>query len=300
MFELYQLRYFLAVVETGSFTKAADRVFVTQPTLSAGIHKLEQALGVRLFDRSSKRVFLTESGSRFVDRAKAILHQVSLAEAEMRAAESPKILRLGVLMTIPGAVVHHLLHPFRREEPGLVIELFEGTEQEIQNRLDSGRIDIALTILRPGYKSGLKSRTLSLYRDRYSVAIASHHPLAAKRSLHPRDLADEPTIVRSRCEILSETSRFFTDHNVRPRLVYRTTQDERALMMVAAGIGFTTMPNQYRMEGVARLPLEGYDFDRILGLVWTSTPLSAEREDLLTRFGDFAGTLLPALTYETT
>ncbi|MFC7048435.1 LysR family transcriptional regulator [Emcibacter nanhaiensis] len=294
MIELYQLRYFLAVVETGSFTKAAERVYVTQPTLSAGIQKLEAALDTKLFDRSSKRVFLTESGSRFVDRAKAILHQVSLAEAEMGDTDNPKILRLGVLMTIPAETAQSLLQPYLREEGGLVVELFEGTEQEILNRLDSGQVDIALTILRPGQKG----KTVPLYRDRYSLAIPAHHPLAEKDIIQPRDLADAPTIVRSRCEILSETSRFFTDHNVRPRLVYRTPQDERALMMVAAGIGFTTMPDQYTMEGVARLPMEGYDFERQIGLIWTAHHLSPEREGLLSRFSMYAKSQLPDLAYK--
>lgn len=101
MIEIYQLKYFLAVVETGSFTKAAERVYVTQPTLSAGIKKLESNLDTRLFDRSSRRVFLTENGTRFVERAKGVLHQLNLAEAAMKTDDTPKLLRLGVLMTIP-------------------------------------------------------------------------------------------------------------------------------------------------------------------------------------------------------
>src|SRR5690606_7945799 len=136
MFELYQLRYFLAVVETGSFTKAAERCCVTQPTLPAGIQKLEAALKVRLVNRSNRRVFLTEAGAQFLERAKSILHQCSLAELELSELEAPKILRLGVLMTIPAARMSGLLGAFREAEPQMVIELFEGTEQEILNRLD--------------------------------------------------------------------------------------------------------------------------------------------------------------------
>ena len=85
MIENYQLSYFLAVVETGSFTKAAKRVFVTQPTLSAGIKKLEQDLGKKLFNRTSKWVFLTESGTRFLPHAKSILYQLNLAEADIKS-----------------------------------------------------------------------------------------------------------------------------------------------------------------------------------------------------------------------
>jgi len=294
MIELYQLKYFLAIVETGSFTKAAERVYVTQPTLSAGIKKLETNLGTRLFDRSARRVFLTENGTRFVERAKAVMHQLNLAETAMRAQDTPKLLRLGILMTIPSVSIGHILRPFQRQEAGLVTELFEGTEQEIQNRMDEGRIDLALTILRP---SG-KNKTIPLYRETYSLAMASHHPLASAISIDPIQLANEPTIVRSRCEVLSETSRFFTDHNVRPRLVYRTAQDERALAMVAAGVGFTTMPDHYRAEGVTRLPMAGYDLNRDIGFIISNHHVSAEKTDLVERFITLTQTIIPSLAYK--
>ncbi|MBL4802167.1 MAG: LysR family transcriptional regulator [Emcibacter sp.] len=294
MIEIYQLKYFLAVVETGSFTKAAERVYVTQPTLSAGIKKLESNLDTRLFDRSSKRVFLTENGTRFVERAKGVLHQLNLAEAAMKTEDTPKLLRLGVLMTIPSQSIRQILQPFTRQESGLITELFEGTEQEILNRMDEGRIDLALTILRPG----AKNKSISLYHEAYSVAIASHHPLAKVKSITPTDLANEPTIVRSRCEVLSETSRFFTDHNVRPRLVYRTAQDERALAMVAAGVGFTTMPDHYHAEGVARVPLKGYNLDREIGFILSAHYLSPEKSDLLDRFIAMAQNSIPDIAYQ--
>ncbi|VAV95943.1 Hydrogen peroxide-inducible genes activator, partial [hydrothermal vent metagenome] len=193
---------------------------------------------------------------------------------------SPKLLRLGILMTIPSRTIQKILQPFQRQEAGLVTELFEGSEQEIQNRMDEGRIDLALTILRPG----TKNKTVSLYQEPYSLAIASHHPLAARKIISPTELANEPTIVRSRCEALSETSRFFTDHNVRPRLVYRTAQDERALAMVAAGVGFTTMPDHYRMTGVTRRPMKGYDLSREVGFIQSIHPAGEEKSALLDRF----------------
>ncbi len=293
MIENYQLRYFLAIVETGSFTKAAKRVFVTQPTLSAGIKKLEGDLGSKLFDRTSKRVFLTESGTRFVPHAKSILYQLNLAEADIKTTGKPHLLRLGVLMTVPTTIIQSILTAFNREVSGLVTELFEGTEQEIQNRLDEGKIDIAITIIKPTSKQD----KISLYKEGYSIAIAEHHPLSQKDTAHPVDFAGEATIVRSRCEILSETSRFFTDHNVRPRLVFNTAQDERALAMVAAGVGFTTMPDHYEMGGVKRLKMVGYDFQREIGLLRTSYQLSKERSSLLDQFINFTKSHLPEITY---
>lgn len=280
MFELYQLRYFLAVVETGSFTKAAERCCVTQPTLSAGIQKLEAALKVRLVNRSNRRVFLTEAGAQFLERAKSILHQCSLAELELSELEAPKILRLGVLMTIPAARMSGLLGAFREAEPQMVIELFEGTEQEILNRLDGGGMDAALTILRD-------DDGLALYDEPYMLALPAAHPLAREKAVDGRLLANEPTIVRTRCEILPETSRYFTDRNVRPRIVYRTSHDERALSMVAAGVGFTTLPASYDHPGVTKLRLVGYDHSRRIGLRFGQPQWNRDKQALLDRFTDF-------------
>lgn len=287
MFELYQLRYFLAVVETGSFTKAAERACVTQPTLSAGIQKLESALDVRLFHRSNRRVFLTEAGTRFVERAKSILHQCSLAEAELHEVETLSVLRIGMLITIPAVRLAGLLGDFRRANPHVVFELFEGTEQEIANRLDSGGLDAAFTLLRGQGPDESRFKPERLYREGYVLAVSIDHPLAGKNVVEGGALANEPTIVRTRCEILSETSRYFTDRNVRPRLIYRTPQDERALMMVAAGLGFTTIPESYDMPGIKKLRMNGYDFDRTVALLHSPLDMTPDKAALLAAFSAF-------------
>lgn len=280
MFELYQLRYFLAVVETGSFTKAAQRMRVSQPTLSVGIQKLEGALSVELFERSSRRVFLTPAGARFSERARAILSEVQRAEADVAEAPDKAVLHLAVLSTIPTATFASLLRDFLRAHPEVVVELFEGTEREVKARLEGKRVDAALTLARPD----LEASVTPLYEEGYSLAIAAHHPLSGRDAIHVTELADEPTIVRTRCEALPETSRFFTAHGVRPKLVYRTEQDERALAMVGAGLGITVMPDQYRAAGVARLPLVGFSARRRIALATPKRRSSA----LVVRFRDFA------------
>jgi len=284
VFELYQLRYFLAVVETGSFTKASQRVRVSQPTLSSGIQKLEAALGVDLFDRTGRRVFLTSAGTRFVERARAILSEVQRAQAEAAEAPAKDVLRLGMLTTIAVRRFEALTRDFLRSHPGVVIELFEGTERELKNRLDAEQLDLALTL----HRGEQRGHSEVLYEEGYSLAIAAHHPLAKKPAIHVTELADEPTIVRTRCELLSETSRFFTHHNVRPRLVYRTEQDERALSMVGAGLGITVMPDHYTASGVARLPLVGFAEHRRVALVHAAARGRRRKHEMSGRFAAFA------------
>ncbi|MFQ5534488.1 MAG: LysR family transcriptional regulator [Sphingomonadales bacterium] len=259
MFELYQLRYFLAVVETGNFTKAAERAYVTQPTLSAGIAKLEAALGARLFDRTNRRVALTKAGSRFLERAKSILHECTLAQSEVSGIAAPRVLRLGALLTVPATVIGGVIGDFLARNQGCTVDLFDGTEQELANRLDQGQVDVALTVLR--------GEGTPLFTEGYSLAIAADHRLAGREEIDIGEIADEPVIIRTRCEILSETSRFFTDHNLRPPIAYRTEQDERALAMVAAGLAVTTMPESYQAQGVARVRLKDFEFKRTIGTV---------------------------------
>jgi DNA-binding transcriptional LysR family regulator len=263
MFELYQVRYFLAVVETGSFTKASQRSGVSQPTLSAGIQKLEQALEAQLFDRTKRRVFLTSEGTRFLEHAKVIVNEAQRALTGLKAVPKKQVLSVGVLTTISAFEVQRLIGDFMRTHPKTIVELYEGTERELNSRLDRESLDVALTVLR----SENRARARALYDEGYSLALSVRHPLAQKPAIQVGELADDSIIVRTRCEMLSETSRFFTHHHVRPRLVYRTEQDERALALVGAGLGITVMPDHYHAESVARVPLLGFEERRTIALV---------------------------------
>lgn len=259
--ELYLLRYFLAVVETGSFTKAAQACLITQPTLSAGIKRLEMQIGVELLVRNNKRVFLTTAGSRFLPRAKAILHEVNMASAELAETETSNVLRLGVLQTLPAAVVADALKAFNASHPGIRFDLHDGTEQELLNRLDERGIDYALSLRRVD-----DDASIALFDEGYRLALPQSHRLAGAGEIHGEDLANDNMIVRSRCEVLSETSRHFTDRNVRPPLVYRTPQDERAMAMVGAGLGITVMPDSYHAGDVVRIPMAGFALRRTVAL----------------------------------
>src|SRR5215472_2343406 len=107
--ELYQIRHFAAVAETGSFTKAGIRTAVSQPALSVSIAKLEEELGVRLFHRTPKSVTLTPAGSRFHATAKEVLDACNKVKAELRANIADRSLRIGALRTLPSAQLARLL-----------------------------------------------------------------------------------------------------------------------------------------------------------------------------------------------
>lgn len=276
MVELYLIRYFIAVIEAGGFTKAASSLNITQPTLSAGIRKLEEGLGVTLFERSGRRVFLTPAGSRFLVRAREIMQLCNLAVREAADTEQPAVARLGVLVTIPATLAARLVAAVGRSPTALPLELVEGTEQELANRLKDGSLDFALTLDR-GENAGLAvSRQ---YEEGYTLALSARHPLAGATALSAEDVMHEPMIVRQRCEVLSETSRHFTDRNVRPRFTFRSPNDERVLELVGAGLGMTVMPDSYIHPEVARVPMTGFDFRRRIVLLRSPAAVSLSDTD---------------------
>ena len=265
MIDRYLLRYFLAVIDHGNFSKAAAQCNVSQPTLSVGIAKLERLLGKPLFHRTNRRVELTEGGAQLAVHARRIESDFNLFERLMLEAPARRTLRLGVLATIPSAWIATFARGVSKDVTDERIELVEGRERDLLERLGRGRIDAALTIVR---EENGRFENEVLHREGYSLAISGDHPLAAQSVIAAESLADNVMIVRRHCEVLGETSRHFTTRGVRPFFAARTTSDERALTLVAAGMGVTVMPDGFVAEGVVRPRLAGFDLKRDIGVIY--------------------------------
>ncbi|WP_156679464.1 LysR family transcriptional regulator [Sphingomonas profundi] len=264
MIDRYLLRYFLAVIDQGGFSRAALACNVSQPTLSVGIAKLEKHLGQPLFLRANRRIALTDAGNRLATHARRIETEFALAERSLRGAPAETVLRLGVLATIPSAWIEAFLA--RRAAAGREsrVEIVEGRERELIARLERGRIDVALTIV--GHDTGALAHDV-LFSEGYRLALAATHPLATRASIAAGELAAETMIVRRQCELLGATSRFFTARGVRPFFAARTMSDDRALAYVRSGIGITIMPDGFAAPGVARVRMADFDHTRRIGLV---------------------------------
>ena len=262
----YLLRYFLAVAELGSFSKAAARVNVTQPTLSVGIAKLEEQVGARLFERTTRRVSLTHAGSRFLGHARRITQESEAALREVAEAPRLKRVRAGILSTIPARDLERVVAHHAKHASGEDLELLDSTERDIANRLSDGRLDAALTILRPSLDSFAQEK---LRTEPYVLFVGASHKLAEAESIEGGELAGETMIVRRQCEGLPEISRYFTNRDVRPSFSLRTLSDDRALSMVAAGLGITVAPLSFKQPGLAAIKLNGFDLARDVGLVFS-------------------------------
>lgn len=266
MIDQYMLRYFLAVAELGSFSRAARAVSVTQPTLSIGIAKLERELGARLFERDRKGVSLTPAGSRFLVRARRIAAEYEQALSEIQTKPEPRLLRVGVLNTIPNARIEALLERYRASGEG-TLELLEGSERQLSERLQRGRLDMALTVMRPHY-ARFASEVLS--QERYMMVLPLDHPLAAEREVHAEQLAQDRMVLRRHCEALPEINRFFTQRGVRPRFALKTTSDARVLSIIRAGLGIGMMPEGFADTSVRFVPVRDFELVREVALVWTN------------------------------
>ncbi len=261
MIERYVLRYFLAVVDQGNFTRAAAQCRISQPTLSVGIAKLEAALGQTLFLRTNRRIELTPSGTRFAVHARRIEAEFAAAERDLQDSVPTKLVRLGIATTLPPSWIAAALSRVRRASTTERLEVVEGRSSELVALLDRGRIDVMLGAIDDD------ARGRVLFEEGFAVAVAKDHRLAGRATLAVADVAEETMIVRRHCEALAETSRFFTARGVRPFMAARTVSDDRALTYVRAGLGMTVMPLSFASEGIAMIPLTGFDPTRRVGLL---------------------------------
>jgi DNA-binding transcriptional LysR family regulator len=261
MIERYVLRYFLAVVDQGNFTRAAAQCRISQPTLSVGIAKLEASLGQTLFLRTNRRIELTPSGTRFAVHARRIEAEFAAAERDLQDTAPTKLVRLGIATTLPPSWIAAALGRARRASTTERLEVVEGRSSELVALLDRGRIDVMLGAI------GDDARGRVLFEEGFAVAVASDHRLAGRATLAVADVAEETMIVRRHCEALAETSRFFTARGVRPFMAARTVSDDRALTYVRAGLGMTVMPLSFASEGIAMIRLTGFDPTRRVGVL---------------------------------
>ena len=266
MINRYHLRYFLAVVETGNFSRAAARMNVTQPTLSVGLAKLETDLGAKLFFRNSRRVHLTEAGNRLLAHARAIEQEFAKVERGMEGLEARPLARVGVLSSIPTALIERIVESQRQDEDSERMEIVEGSERDLINHMDRGRIDMALTLMRPEPGRFIQER---LFSEGYALAVPKNHRCAGEEAVQAEDLAEEVMIVRRHCEALSAASRFFTQRGVRPEFSFRSSNDDKVLAMVRAGLGITVMPESYVDPGIRRPHLAGFTLRRDVGLLFS-------------------------------
>lgn len=261
MIDRYLLRYFLAVVDHGTFSKAAIACRVTQPTLSVGIARLETLLDRRLFLRSNRRVEITVAGTRLAEHARHIEAEFIAAERAAQEDSGTKLIRIGVVSTLPATLIEKAVAAAMGVSTAGRLEIIEGRLRELTLKLHGGRIDVILGPLAAPREAG------ALFTERYAVALSTNHRLADRDQVTAEELAGEAMIVRRSCEALPQISQFFTKRGVRPFMAARTVNDERVSAYIRAGLGVTVMPRCFACDGIAMPTLSGFNVTRTIGFL---------------------------------
>jgi LysR family hydrogen peroxide-inducible transcriptional activator len=241
--ELHQLRYFVAVAETGSFTRAAEREGVTQPTLSEQILRLEgkqHGVGRRLFDRLGRKVVLTDAGQELLGHAQGILAAVKEAERSVRDSAEGGTLRIGAIPTVAPFLLPGTVTRFRKDHPTVQLQLKEDLTERLLADLLAGELDVGLMAL-PVRDERLHAE--KLFAEPLVMALPPKHRLTAKAEVRLGDVVDEPFILLDdmHCfgdQVLSLCHR----GGLEPRVVCRGEQIVTLLAMVAAGQGISVVP----------------------------------------------------------
>ncbi|MEU6549004.1 LysR family transcriptional regulator [Streptomyces sp. NPDC046915] len=245
--ELQQMRYVVAVAETNSFTRAAERCLVVQSALSHQIARLERELGARLFERTSRRVRLTPAGEAFLPAARQCLDAAERAVAEVAAAvgEVRGRLAVGLIPTLTAVDIPGALRDFRREYPHVRISLRVGASDDLAEQVREGALDVAFlglpTTARP---EGVAVRELA--RDRLVVVVAPDHPLADEPAVDLRRLSSEVfvdlpagTAGRAQSDQAFEAAGLVRD------VAFEVTSADYIARLVGPGLAVAMLPSAY-------------------------------------------------------
>jgi DNA-binding transcriptional LysR family regulator len=275
--ELYQIRYFMAVCETLSFARAAERCGVSSPSLTRAVQKLEQELGGLLIRRERRLTHLTELGQRVrpmleevvahAEGAKTVAHQLLNVEK--------KPLRIGLMPSVGTFRLAPFLSRFSARYPEIELELVEGDATRLEELLLAERLEAALTG-RLGPARG-RLRPNRLYRESIVVVFPVGHPFEQQEAVRLIDLKGENFLLRANCEKIPLVLQNCREQGFQPKIVYRSEREDWVQVMVAAGLGVTLMPeNMHLGHGtLARQLIEPQLFRNVCLVTVAGRPHSA-------------------------
>jgi LysR family transcriptional regulator, hydrogen peroxide-inducible genes activator len=240
--EIHQLRYFVAVADEGSFSRAAAKVRVAQPSLSQQIRKLEAEVGQPLFDRLPRSVVLTEAGRCLMDYARQILASINDARrcVDELKGEIAGNLAVGAIPTIAPYVLPELVVTFQKHYPQVTLEIVEDVTSGITRRIEAGELDVAI--------ASTCQQTPTLRRESLSAEpllalLPEDHPMAKKALIELDDLKSQRFLLLHEMHCLSQqVNHLLESRRLRPEIALAGSQLTTIANMVAAAIGVSIVP----------------------------------------------------------
>lgn len=274
---LRQLQYFIAIAETASFRRAAQRLRISQPTLTSQIASLERALGVRLFERSRAGTALTQTGRELVPRARRVAEEYhGLVDQAQSMARGPVgTYRLGVTPTLGPYLLPHVLQPIHRRYEALKLFVREGSPRVLEEGLLAGEHDLVLTTL-PIAAGDLV--VAPLFREPLRLVMSNEHRLAGRTRILPEDLRDEPVLTLEEHHLFHrQIEQLCTRLGARLLRDYEGTSLDTLRQMIVLGMGVAFLPALYvrsEIRGPEELfvaSIEGERMERVHALAWRPT-----------------------------
>jgi DNA-binding transcriptional LysR family regulator len=298
MFDFRQLRYFVAVAEELSFTRAALRLHLSQPPLSQQIQSLEQDLGVRLLERTKRHVSLTEPGRVFLEQARQILAKADEARSQVVAAAAGHSGQLRLAYTV--SVSFHPALPrtllrYGQIAPNVRLKLSEMYTEPQFAALLSGEIDVGFVRDEPLHAQDARGLRLSVIdREPLLLALPAGHPLADRSSLRLTEVSEDAFVSQPRelaATLYDRLVKLATRAGFQPTIVQQAQQINGLLALVAAGLGLALVPasmRKVRLAGVSYVPLEDPDAYLLLAVACRSNDHAPALQQFLSTVAETA------------
>lgn len=267
--ELRHLRYFLAVAEAGSFSRAANRLGISQPNVSQQMRDLEGALRVSLFQRKGKRILLTATGRIFEEHARAILRQVEyfLQELSIEPGQMRGALHLGVVPILNVALMPQLLGDFSGSHPGISLMVEEISSTDIETALEEGQMDVGLGFLT---RHSPNLRYERLCKDEFALIVHDRHPWAGRSVIEVSELHQARILQLPDTFVMRRMSdAICREHQVRPRTIAEINAIETLLRSLAPLDAAALMPKiaLRGTTGLSAIRLNGKNLALEIGLL---------------------------------
>ncbi|WP_295483545.1 LysR family transcriptional regulator [uncultured Pseudomonas sp.] len=266
--DLANLSAFIAIAETGSFSSAAERLYLTQPAVSKRIAGLEQLLGVRLFDRLGREVSLTEAGRALLPRAYQIVNVLDDTRRALTNLTGEVTGRL-TLATSHHIGLHRLppvLRAFTREYPGVALDIQFLDSEAAYDEVLHGRAEIAVITLAPEPHHLI--RATPVWNDALDFVAAPEHPLARDSHVRLADVARHPAVFPGGNTFTHHiVQRLFESQGLTPNIAMSTNYLETIKMMVSIGLAWSVLPRTMLDGQVASIALPGICLSRQLGYI---------------------------------
>ncbi|MGD0031210.1 LysR family transcriptional regulator [Paenibacillus illinoisensis] len=271
--EIQQLNYFQVLANMQHVTRAAEHLHLSQPALSRSVAKLEEELGVPLFERHHRSIRLNAYGRIFLVRVERVLKELADSKKELYEITHPERgeVMLGFIHTLGTSRIPKLLGQFRSKFPQIRFQLLQNHSYSLLDQLEDGSLHMCLLAEPRDLDSAIQWR--ALWKEEVFATLPSCHPLAHAESITLDQLAEEPFILLKEGYALRETAdHLFRMYDMQPNITFVGEEVATVAGLVESGLGVSLLPSQQGldMNNIAQVRLRNVDSHRTIGLAWVS------------------------------